>query len=32
VKVHEKGVTSYDEELHKCALRQMKEVLGAEIV
>ena len=32
VKVHEKGVSSYDEELHKFAIRQMKEVLGAEIV
>ncbi len=32
VRVHEKGVTSYDEELHRFAIRQMKEVLGAEIV
>ncbi len=30
--LHEKGVTSYDEELHRFALRQMKEVLGVEIV
>ncbi len=32
VKVHEKGVTSYDEELHRFAIRQMKEVLGVEMV
>jgi len=29
--VHEKGVTSYDEELHRFAIRQMREVLGARI-
>ena len=32
VRVHEKGVSSYDEDLHKFAIRQMKEVLGAEVV
>ncbi len=32
VRVHEKGVSSYDEDLHKFAIRQMREVLGAEIV
>ena len=32
VSVHEKGVTSYDKELHRLALRQIKDVLGAEIV
>ncbi len=31
-RVHEDGVASYDEELHKFALREMKEVLGAEII
>ena len=32
VRVHEKGVKSYDEELHRAAMRIMKEVLGAEVV
>ncbi len=32
VKVYTKGVKSYDEELHEFALRQMKEVLGVELV
>ncbi len=32
VRVHEKGVRSYDDELHRFALRQMKEVLGVEVV
>ncbi|MCD6450168.1 MAG: cysteine hydrolase [Thermotogaceae bacterium] len=30
--LHEKGVTSYDEDLHRFALREMKEVLGVEII
>ncbi|AKI97487.1 cysteine hydrolase family protein [Kosmotoga pacifica] len=29
--IHEKGTASYDEDLHRFAIRQMKEVLGAEI-
>ena len=32
VKVHVDGVRSYDEELHEFALRQMREVLGVELV
>ncbi len=32
VKVHEKGVSSYDEDLHRFAIRQMREVLGAEVI
>jgi len=32
VTLHEKGVTSYDEELHRFALREMKEVFGVEII
>ncbi len=32
VKVHERGVSSYDEDLHRFAIRQMREVLGAEII
>ncbi|HHF08252.1 MAG TPA: cysteine hydrolase, partial [Kosmotoga arenicorallina] len=30
--LHENGTASYDEELHKFALREMKEVLGVEIL
>lgn len=30
--LHENGTASYDEELHKSALREMKEVLGVEIL
>ena len=30
--LHEKGVTSYDGDLHRFALREMKEVLGVEII
>jgi nicotinamidase/pyrazinamidase len=32
VYVHEKATDSYDKELHKLAMREMKEVLGAEVV
>ncbi len=32
VKVHEKGVSSYDKDLHRFAIRQMREVLGAEVI
>ncbi|OAA30626.1 cysteine hydrolase [Kosmotoga arenicorallina S304] len=32
VVVHEKGTASYDEKLHRFALREMKEVLGVEIL
>jgi nicotinamidase/pyrazinamidase len=30
--VHKKGVASFDEEAHKFALTQMKDVLGAEVI
>jgi nicotinamidase/pyrazinamidase len=32
VYVHEKATDSYDKELHKFAMREIKEVLGAEVV
>ncbi|PLV59200.1 cysteine hydrolase family protein [Thermotoga sp. KOL6] len=32
VKIVTEGVASYDEELHKFALREMKEILGAELI
>jgi len=32
VKIITEGVASYDEELHRFALREMKEILGAELI
>ncbi|MGC9384932.1 MAG: cysteine hydrolase family protein, partial [Kosmotogaceae bacterium] len=32
VYVHEKATDSYDKELHKFAMREIREVLGAEVV
>ncbi len=32
VRVHEKATASYDSQLHRCAIRLMKDVLGAEVV
>ncbi|MGJ8454217.1 cysteine hydrolase family protein [Pseudothermotoga sp. U03pept] len=32
VKLHQKAVASYDDELHRCAIRMMKEVLNVEVV